>query len=166
MIDPKIEGELKKAFRQNVIIYIVMIASMFLYAGFVELMKGSAPQAGQVIDLSGSDANMFRNVLIVVALLEYFIIRFIRWKVLSKKTILTAMSDTKSPFSPPVRQLLSLSVVTYALCYTIVIYGFVMFFLSGVTMNFYIFTVIALFFFALYRPRYSQWEDWMESRGQ
>ena len=164
MLDPKIEGELKKAFKYNVIIYITMIGSMFIYAGVVEFMKRSAPQTGQLIDLSGSDATMFRNVLIVVAVLEYFFIRFLRSKILSRKTLLTWMTTVGRPFSPPIQQLLTLSVVTYALCETMVIYGFVLFFLSGVTMDFYIFMVISLIFFALFRPQYSQWEGWMESR--
>ncbi len=166
MIDPKIQDELKKAYRQNVMIYIVMIGSMFVYIGTIEYIKRSAQSAGQSIDLSGSDANMFRNILIVVALLEYFIIRFVRSRALSVKSFSNAISNAKSPFSPPVRQLLSVSIVTYALCYTVVVYGFVLFMLSGVTMNFYIFMIIALVFFALFRPQYSQWEDWMEARGQ
>ena len=166
MLDPKIEGELKKAFKYNVIIYIAIIGSVLVYAGIVKYIKRSTPQTGQVINLSGSDANMFRNVLLIVAVLEYFFIRFFRSKVLSRKTLLTWMTTAARPFSPPVQQLLTLSVVTYAIGETMVIYGFVLFMLSGVTMNFYIFLVIALVFFALYLPRYSQWEEWMESRGQ
>lgn len=164
MLDPKIENELKKAFRQNVLIYITMIGSMFVYAGVVEFLKRNTPQTGKVIDLSGSDANMFRNVLLVVAVLEYFIIHFIRNKSLSSKIKLVPVSGTKSPFSPPVRAILSVSIMTYGLCYTVVVYGFILFFLSHVTVNFYIFMVISLIFFALFRPQYSQWEGWMESR--
>ena len=164
MLDPKIENELKKAFRQNVLIYITMIGSMFVYAGVVEFLKRNTPQTGKVIDLSGSDANMFRNVLLVVAVLEYFIIHFIRNKSLSSKIKLVPVSGTKSPFSPPVRAILSVSIMTYGLCYTGVVYGFILFFLSHVTVNFYIFMVISLIFFALFRPQYSQWEGWMESR--
>ncbi len=166
MLDPKIEGELKKAFRQNVLIYITMIGSMFVYAGVVKYIKRSTPQTGQVINLSGSDANMFRNVLLVVAVLEYIFIRFIRGKALSSKIKLVPVSGTKSPFSPPVRAILSVSIMTYGLCYTVVVYGFILFFLSHVTMNFYIFMVISLIFFALFRPQYSQWQEWIESRGQ
>ena len=166
MLDPKIEDELKKAFKYNVIIYIAIIGSVFVYAGVVEFMKRSAPQTGQLIDLSGSDANMFRNVLIVVAVLEYLLIRFLRSKILSRKTLLTSMTTAGRPFSPPVQQLLTLSMITYAICDSVVIYGFIFYFLSHVTMDFYIFMVISLIFFALFRPQYSQWEEWMESRGQ
>jgi magnesium-transporting ATPase (P-type) len=166
MIDPKIQDELKKAHRLNVMIYIAMIVSMFVYAGVVEYMKRSAVPTGQAIDLSGSDANMFRNILIIIALLEYFIIRFVRHMMLSRKIIAPRISGVKSQFSPPVAQLFAASIMTYALCYTIIVYGFVLFMLSGVTMNFYIFMIIALVFFALFRPQYSQWEDWMEGRGQ
>ncbi|MCL5879070.1 MAG: hypothetical protein M1428_04660 [Deltaproteobacteria bacterium] len=166
MLDPKIEGELKKAFKSNVIIYIALIVSVFIYAGVVEFIKQSTPQTGQVINLSGSDANMFRNVLIVVAVFEYFLIRFIRSKVLSRKTLLTWMTTASRPFSPPVQQLITLSIMTYALCETVVVYGFILFYLSGVTIDFYLFMVISLVFFGLFRPQYSQWQEWMESRGQ
>jgi membrane protein implicated in regulation of membrane protease activity len=67
---------------------------------------------------------------------------------------------------PPVKQLFAASIMTYALCYTIIVYGFVLFFISGVTMNFYIFMGIALLFFVLFRPQYSQWEERIESQGQ
>ena len=60
MLDPKIESELKKAFRQNVLIYAALIGSMFVFAAIVEFIKPSTPQTGQVINLAGPDANMFR----------------------------------------------------------------------------------------------------------
>ena len=166
MLDPTIESELKKAFRQNVLIYAALIGSMFVFTGIVEFMKRSAPQTGQVINLTGPDANIFRNVLIVLALLEYFLIRFFKSKALSRISFLNTIINTRSPFSPRVRQLMAVSSVTYVLCYSVVTYGFVLFFLSGITTNFYIFMVIALVFFALFRPQYSQWTEWMESRGQ
>ena len=169
MLDPKIEDELKKAFKYNVIIYIALVGSVFVYAGVVEYLKPSAPQTGQVINLSGSDTNMFRNILLVVAVLEYLFIRFFRNKLLSKKTVspwMTTTGYTIRPLSPPVQQLLTLSIITYAICDSVVIYGFILFFLSHVTRNFYIFMVISLIFFALFRPQYSQWTEWMESRGQ
>ncbi len=50
MLDAKIEGELKKIFKLNLIIYIAIIIYAFIYAGIEKFMKQSAPQTGRVIE--------------------------------------------------------------------------------------------------------------------
>ena len=68
MLDPKIEGELKKAFKQNVLVYIAMVLSM--------------------------------------------------------NTVSTWMTTAGRPFSPPVQQFMTLSVVIYAICDSVVIISY------------------------------------------
>ncbi|MBI5182493.1 MAG: hypothetical protein HZA06_06245 [Nitrospirae bacterium] len=151
------DNELKKGYRIAVIIGIAMIASVFVYAVIVELIKsGGIPFKG-VTPFPKFD--ILRYVLFGIAIFTFFIIRLIRSIVLSNRAA-TPQPAQGQPSFLLVQKLVMASVITYALCESVAIYGLVLFFMALNSNDFYIFMIISLIYFAVYFPRYSQWEEW------
>jgi hypothetical protein len=46
----------------------------------------------------------------------------------------------------------------------VVIYGLMLFLMGGRSSDFYFFMALSLVFFAVYFPRYGQWEEWVSER--
>jgi hypothetical protein len=66
---------------------------------------------------------------------------------------------TQGKSSVSIQQLAVSSIITFALCEAVAIYGLVLFFIAGNSADFYIFMMLLLIYFAVYFPRYSQWES-------
>jgi hypothetical protein len=52
------------------------------------------------------------------------------------------------------------AVITYALCEAPAIFGLVLFFLGRNSSDFHLFLLCSLFYFAVYFPKFSRWEEW------
>lgn len=149
--------ELKKGYRITVIIGIAMIASVFVYAVIVELIKsGSIPFKGVP---PFPEFEILRYVFFGIAIFTFFIIRFIRGIVLSNKDTMPQLAQDQ-PSSLLVQKLVMASVITCAFCESVAIYGLILFFIAGNSIDFYILMILSLIYFAVYFPRYSQWEEW------
>jgi hypothetical protein len=55
------------------------------------------------------------------------------------------------------------TVITYALCESIAIYGLILFLIGGSRFDFYTFLILSLIYFAAYFPRHHQWEEWVKA---
>ncbi len=122
---------------------LAMIAAVFVYAGVVELIKWQmAPFAG-FARLDPRIAGLLKYVFLAIAAAQYGIIKLIQ-----------KIGPARS-----VDQLPQTAIITFALCEAVAILGLVLFFLTGNTMDFYIFMVISLGFFYLHYPKYEQWEQ-------
>jgi hypothetical protein len=62
------------------------------------------------------------------------------------------------------QKLAATAIIIFALAESIAIFGLVLFFLTNRASDFYLFLAISLASFALFFPRYSQWEEWMKRR--
>lgn len=119
-----------------------LIASVFLYAVIVEVVKRwLAPFAG-FGGLTPATADMLFYVFLVMALGHYVVIR-----------VIDKVVAGKSPAHLPQGAIISL-----ALCEAVALYGLVLFLLAGNANHFYIFMALALLLFYLFFPRYDQWE--------
>lgn len=150
--------ELKNGYRITVIMGIAMIASVFVYAVVIEILKreyepfeGFAPFP---------EVEILRAALLAIAIVEFFLIRFIKKLILSIK--LLSSSYRKNSLSPEIQKLSTAAIITYALCDSVAIYGLVLFLIGGSSTDFYIFMGLSLIYFSIYFPRYSEWEDWMK----
>ena len=154
--------ELKMGYRLATVIGIAMIASLFVYVAVVELIKkNSVPFRGFA---PFPETDVLRYVFLGVAVACFFLIRFIKDLVLSRKTTIGVEPHKKRAFSAHIQKLLSTSIITYALCESVAIYGLVLFLIGGRSSDFYIFLVISLIFFIVYFPRYNQWEEWIKKQ--
>ena len=122
---------------------LAMIASVFVYAGVVELIKWQlAPFAG-FAKLDPHTVALIKYAFLALAAAQFGII-----KVLPK--ILPARAADN---------LTQAAVITFALCEAVAVLGLVLFLLAGNAMDFYVFMLISLGFFYLFFPKYEQWEQ-------
>jgi len=140
--------ELKRYYRTARLIGVVMIGSLLIYAVVVEVFRSTGLP---IKDLSSLlNLEIVRYLFLGIAVVQFFVIRWIRVRLLSKK-----------------RQsqiLLSATIVTYALCESVALFGLILFFLSGSLFDFYLFLSLSLIYFYVFFPRYAQWEEWMNAR--
>jgi F0F1-type ATP synthase membrane subunit c/vacuolar-type H+-ATPase subunit K len=166
-MQPISNDDLRKAFRMTAFIGLAMIASLIIYTVMVELIKqqnatfkGFSPMPDDVL-------TMLRYALLAVAAVEFFAIRFLNTLMLSGKVPIRS-SDATNGFAPGVQRLVTSSIVTYALCESVAIYGLVLFFIQGNSGDFYLFLILSLLCFSIYFPRYGTWAEWLaeQERGQ
>jgi hypothetical protein len=122
---------------------LAMIASVFVYAGVVELLKWQlAPFAG-FAKLDPGTVTLIKYIFLALAAAQFGVIKTVQ-------KILTASS---------VEKLALTAIITFALCESVAVLGLVLFVLAGNSLDFYIFMVISLGFFYLFFPKYEQWEQ-------
>jgi hypothetical protein len=128
---------------------LAMIASVFVYAGVVELIKWQwAPFAG-FAKLDSPTIALLRYIFLAVAAAQYGAIKVVQ-------KILPARSLDNLPQA---------AIISFALCEAVALLGLVLFLLAGNSMDFYIFMVISLGFFYLFFPKYDQWEQRVSAGG-
>lgn len=125
------------------LIGLAMIASVFVYAGVVELLKWQlAPFAG-FAKLDPRTVNLLKYAFLALAAAQFGIIKVVQ-------KIMPAKSVDNLPQA---------AVITFALCEAVAVLGLVIFLLAGNSLDFYIFMMISLGFFYLFFPKYAQWEN-------
>jgi len=158
-MQPSRNDDLRKAYRMTAVIGLVMIASLVVYAVVIELIKKQNAPFGGFSPMPDVISTL-RYTLLGVVVVEFFMIRLLNTLMLSGKAPLRS-SPTTIPFSPAVQRLVVASIVTYALCESVAIYGLVLFLIQGNTGDFYLFLAVSLFYFIVYFPRYGNWEEWI-----
>jgi hypothetical protein len=58
------------------------------------------------------------------------------------------------------------SVLSFAFCESVAVFGLALFLMSGEPSDFYLFLLISLIFFAVSFPQYGGWEEWTRARGE
>jgi hypothetical protein len=121
---------------------LAMIASVFVYAGVVELIKWQwAPFAG-FGGLASSTAELLSYIFLAIAAAQYVVIKAVH-RIMSAKSV---------------DHLPQAAIITLALCESVALLGLVLFLLTGRSLDFYIFMLISLGFFYWFYPRYEDWE--------
>ena len=154
--------DLRKAYRITAFIGLAMIASLVVYAVVAEVIKKQHAPFGGFSPMPDVISTL-RYVLLGVVAVEFFAIRFLNTLMLSGKAPIRS-SSMVSPFSPGVQRLISASIVTFAMCESVAIYGLVLFLIQGNSSDFYLFLALSLFYFIIYFPRYGIWEEWVKER--
>ena len=158
-LEQKLAAELKQAHRRATMIGIVLIVGLFLYAYvMLIIVREFAPFTG-FIALPMID--LLRYVLLAMAVAQLFVARLIQKSILSSKVFARAMIFQRQPFSQPIQKLFNASTFPLAICEAIVIYGLMLFLMAGNTSDYFIFAGLFLLGFAIYFPRYRQWEQWV-----
>lgn len=159
-METKPVDELKKGYRVAIIIGIAMIGSLFIYAAIVEFIKINYKSFKGFSPFP--EVEILRYIFFGITIAEFFLIGFIKKFILSRE-----VTDENNPnqraFSPRIQRLLTTAIVTYAICESIALYGFVLFLIGGSSFDFYIFMVISFIFYVGYFPRYLQWEEYLSS---
>ncbi len=134
-------GTLQQQFKTTNHIGLAMMAAVFLYAIIVICIdQGYLPYKAPPGANSGAFTTI-KYILLGLAILQYFVIRF--FQKLSMKSV---------AYLPPA------AIITFALCEAVSIYGLVVFFFTGKSIDFFIFMLISLLYFYFFYPKFLDWE--------
>jgi F0F1-type ATP synthase membrane subunit c/vacuolar-type H+-ATPase subunit K len=128
---------------------LAMIASVFVYAGVVELLKWQLAPFTGFATLDPHTVALIKYVFLALAAANFGIIKAVQ-KILPTRSV---------------ENLSMAAIITFALCESVAILGLVLFLLAGQGLDFYIFMVISLGFFTLFFPKYDQWEQRVRAGG-
>ncbi len=149
------EEELRKLYKTNVIIGGTVILSMAIYAVIVEVIKAKARPFQGLAKVSNLQA--LRLSFYGLAILMILALRFLQPLLY------------KHPTTPDHKKLLmrlnTAALITYFIAQTPAILGLVLFFLCGLSRDFYIFLFISLLIELMYFPRMRHWENWLTSKS-
>jgi hypothetical protein len=156
--------DLKKAYRITAIIGGFIIATLFIYAFIVEMLKANPASLQGIAPMPEIDT--LRYVLLGVSAVIFFLIKFISNLFLAGKDPMARTSPAGGigRSSPYLQRLMKSAIVTYALCESVAIYGLILFIIGRNSPDFYLFMALSLVFFAVYFPRYGRWEEWVSER--
>lgn len=141
--------KLSKAYKIHKILAIAMTASLAVYLIVVEVLKY---QEFTPMSQSGPLLDNLRFISVFFAFAAYFIINYLRKKLLVKKP-----GDSHETL---LAKLGLANLVCLALCEIPALFGLVLFFFSGNPRDFYPLAVISLLLFYAFFPRYPFWAVW------
>ena len=122
---------------------LAMIASVFIYAGVVEVIKWRMSPFAGFATLDPQTVAIIKYAFLALAAAQFGIIKALQ-KILPTRSV---------------ENLSLAAIITFTLCESVAVLGLVLFLLGGQGMDFYIFMVISLGFFYLFFPKYEQWEE-------
>jgi F0F1-type ATP synthase membrane subunit c/vacuolar-type H+-ATPase subunit K len=149
------QATLQQQFKITNYIGLVMIGSVFIFAFLV-----LAIDKGYFSFLENGNQKVYvavvtkiKYLFILISVVIFLIIKFMKNYILR----FFQKQYTKSLY-PQVLPLFALTLLVFALCETISIYGLVLFILSRNPNDFFIFMAISLLYFYLFYPKYADWE--------
>jgi hypothetical protein len=144
----------RRAYKFSILLGIILIINLVLYTIIVELIKfyiepfnGFYPE---------TDVVMLRYLLIGVSIVELFLIPFLR------RFMIKQQFKHDRGIKDINRTLVLASLLTYALCEGIALYGLILFLYAGISLDFYLFLILCLIFLGIFFPRYSEWVVWIK----
>lgn len=151
----KNHDDLKKVYQISVVVGIAIIASLFVYAIVVLLLKSQSVTAGRLATIQ--DVRGLRYVFYALSVGIVIILRVLRGLLLRRQS-----SDTRQTL---IGKLQRTSILSMALSEGPAIFGLLLFFLGGMERDFYILLFVSLVLVFMYFPRLKNWEEWLESGG-
>jgi len=145
-------NDFKKAHRISFIISVAIIVSLFIYAVCVEFIKAKFKPYMGFAHLH--DMSTLRYIFYGLGIIQIIIIRILRGFLLKKSSSDNLITLTS--------KLYKTSLLTSALCEGPAIYGLALFFLGGLSRDFYFLLFVSLFLMFMYFPRYNNWEEWLK----
>ena len=157
--------ELKAAYRQTALIGAAMVGALVLYVVIVEMLK-RAPIRPTGLEGLKEYLYVIRYAVFGLAVGSIFGIRFYRKMFLVARITLRLNFLPYKSFSPVPQRLQFVSITTLAFCEAVAIYGIALFFVGRSSQDFYILLTFSVVLFAIYFPRFSEWEDLAKKLAQ
>ena len=146
--------DLKKAYRTSVIFYIAFMLSLIIYLIVFAVLKARIPEFQGMMEKI--DFPWLRFAFYGLGLVQIFLIKFIRET--------ATKSLTTVDVQILIQHLQRVSMISAVLCEVPAMLGWVLFFLSGNSQDFYFLMIVSFFLFVIYFPRLSNWEKWVKSK--
>jgi F0F1-type ATP synthase membrane subunit c/vacuolar-type H+-ATPase subunit K len=151
--------EIRKVHKTAIFLGLAFVGSVFIYTLLVELANRKIINLGTAPVISGLET--LKYIFLGLTFITLFAIRGVKHNILSGKVKLQPNSGLPTPLTGPLIKLMRATLVGYAFCESVALYGLVYYFLSGNIQDFYLFIILSLFLFARHFPRYQQWESWL-----
>jgi len=142
-------GELKKTYKITVIIGASLIASLLIYALIVELIRSEFKPFPGFVTIT--EIQVLRYIFYGFAFFEVIAVNILRPVLLKERP-----TDDLNVF---ILKLNRAAIITYVFCEVPAILGLVLFLLSGLHTDFYIFLFLSLILEILYFPKFKNWEE-------
>jgi F0F1-type ATP synthase membrane subunit c/vacuolar-type H+-ATPase subunit K len=136
------DAQLKLRYLKVNFIGLGLIASVFLYATVVEVLKRVLAPFPGFAGLTPEQTQMVKYLLVAMALADFFLIKGLP-KILGSRSV---------------EQLMVTAIITFVLCESVALFGLVLFLLAGNAMDFYTFMFLSLFYFWFFFPKIADWE--------
>lgn len=147
----EISEELRRAYRLNVMLGIVIFAALLIYVIIVEFIKASFKPFTGLVQVS--NILIIRYLFYGIAILLIILLRLLRQALLHKKSV-----DAPRAL---VQRLSQTSILTLAICEVPALLGLLLFLLAGLSRDFYFLNIIAAILVFMNFPRLKQWEEWI-----
>jgi hypothetical protein len=143
-------AELKRQYRTTLVISISLVASLFLYAILVALIRAQMrPFQGLLV--SGLSRQTLRYLFYGAAAAAVILVRFV-----GRAMLKASPEESAAQF---IARLSRAAIMTGALGEIPAIAGFVLFLLTGLARDSYILAFVSLFLEFMYFPRLKVWQD-------
>jgi len=137
-----------------------LMGSLLIFAAIVETLKATTFES--LGYLSPAVLDLLRYLFLGLAVVEFVAVWMIKNLILKKGRV-SGLMGQGDPLLSKVQKLFTAAIVSLAFCESVAIYGLVLFIIGGISLDFYLFAFLSLIFFAVYFPRYSRWEEWVNS---
>ena len=138
---------LQQQFKVTNYIGLAMIGSVFIYAAIVLAIDHGYVPLGIPPAANNPVFTQLKYILLIISIIFYFIIRL-----LQNRLPKFLKNQPRAGILPTV------SLITWALCEAVAIYGLVLFILTWNRNDFFLFMAISLLYFYLFYPKYADWE--------
>jgi hypothetical protein len=132
-----------------------MMASAFIIALVVELVTSQRLPITSMPILP--DAKLIKYLFFGAAAAEFVLIRFVNSRLLSNRAPVL-LKGRASRYSPDIQRLMTASVLSFAFCESVAVFGLALFLMSRPS-DFYLFLLISLIFFAVSFPQCGGWRS-------
>lgn len=158
---------LEKNFKKARVIALAMMASVLVYIGLAEFFLGD------YLNVSFPRLDLFRIAVYIISGIETGVIVWVRNMLLKKTTPLPPMGTNRLKQGEQTmnggptdkgnitvsQRLLTTTIIVFALCESIAIYGLVLFILGGQRQDLYLLAGLALILMYIFFPRFEDWKS-------
>ena len=147
--------DLKKVFKNTVIVCAALMATLPVYFLVVEIIKANQKPFLGYVDVVNTVT--LRYFFYALAVIQVIIIRVLRGFLLRKPPSASAKTL--------IRRLYTTSILIFALCEVPVLFGLVLFLMSGFYKDFYVLLFVSSFLMFMFFPKYNNWADWVKGNN-
>jgi hypothetical protein len=152
-MEPATENEIKNAHKRTVIIWASMALSVVVYVVVAERVRSILTPDDYFLIYDGSPLVYLRYALLVVSLGHFLLIKVIPAGMLAR-------ADSRNVIA----KLIAASVISFALCEAMAIYGLLLFLAGGNIVDTYVGAVLSAVGLGMVFPKCSQWEELVEQK--
>ena len=160
MLEAAMKEQLRQRYRIAVIIGLAMVYSLLAYVALVELLRWRLAPFRGLAPFPAVD--ILRYLLLALSVANFYLIRLVRDRLLPGERQVVQAPGSPGGSSERIGKLQVAATVAYAQCEAVAVFGLLLFLLAGRRADFYGFLALSVVSFAVYFPRYGQWEEWIQ----